>query len=169
MFEVAEERGVEPVDLVLELLHAGETGLVSFNMNDRDVHLLMRQPWTMTSSDGGLTTMGRGVPHPRSYGTFPRKIRMYVVDRGIVMLGNAVRGMTSLSASVFSMTDRGMLREGAVADVVVFDLASVRDRATYADPHRLSEGIVYSLVNGELAIDEGRFTNVMSGRVLGRR
>ncbi len=168
MLEVAEERGMEPVDLVLELLQAGETGLVSFNMNDRDMHLLMRQPWTMTSSDGGLTTMGRGVPHPRYYGTFPRKIRMYVLDRGIVTLENAVRGMTSLSASVFSMADRGMLREGAVADVVVFDLASVRDRATYADPHQLSEGIVYLLVNGELAIDDGRFTNVMSGRVLGR-
>ena len=166
--EVADERGMEPVQLAIDLLRAGGAGLVSFNMHDDDVATLMRQPWTMTSSDGSITQMGRGVPHPRWYGTFPRKIRKYVLEDGVIDLTTAIRSMTSLSAGVMRLTDRGMLRPGAVADIVVFDLERVRDKATYTEPHQLSEGMVYVLVNGRLAVDEGEFTDVMSGRVLKR-
>jgi N-acyl-D-aspartate/D-glutamate deacylase len=164
--DVADERGMEPVDLTVELLKHGGAGLVSFNMLEDDVATLMRQPWTMTSSDGSITQMGRGVPHPRWYGTFPRKIRKYVVENSVVDLETAVRSMTSLSAGVMGLPDRGVIRTGAVADIVVFDLARVRDLATYDDPHHYCEGMVYVVVNGELAIDGEEFTGVMGGRVL---
>jgi N-acyl-D-aspartate/D-glutamate deacylase len=163
---VAERGRVEPVDAVLALLRAGDAGIVSFNMLDEDVDRLMRQPWTMTSSDGDLVPMGEGVPHPRSYGTYPRKLREYVVERGVVDLATAVRSMTSLPATVFRIADRGVLRPGALADVVVFDLARVRDPATFADPHRLAEGMVHVWVNGRPAVGEGRLAPGRHGRVL---
>ncbi|MEE8573617.1 MAG: D-aminoacylase [Gemmatimonadota bacterium] len=166
---VADERGVEPVDLALQLLETGGAGVVSFNMHQEDVDLLMAQPWTMTSSDGGLVPMNQGVPHPRYYGTFPRKIREYVLERGVMDLGAAIRSMTAMSAAVFRIPDRGLIRPGTVADIVVFDLETITDKATYTDPHQLSEGMVYVMVNGELAIDGGEFTGVMAGRVLQRR
>lgn len=164
--QVADERGMEPVDLAIELLKAGGARLVSFNMQEADVELLMRQPWTMTSSDGGLTVMGEGVPHPRWYGTFPRKIRRYALERRVVDLATAVRSMTSMSATVFGMTDRGVLRPGAVADIVVFDLERLRDPATYQDPHQLSEGMVHVLVNGSFAVENERFADERYGQVL---
>jgi N-acyl-D-aspartate/D-glutamate deacylase len=166
---VAQRGGVEPVDAVLELLRTGNPGVVSFNMLDADVDLLMRQPWMMTSSDGDLVPMGEGVPHPRSYGTYPRKIREYVVERGVMDLAAAIRSMTSLPATVFRIPDRGTLREGAVADVVVFDLARVNDPATFSDPHKLAEGMVHVLVNGRPAVDQGRFSAQLHGRVLSLR
>jgi N-acyl-D-aspartate/D-glutamate deacylase len=164
--DVADERGLHPSDQAMELLQTGGAGLVSFNMHDDDIATLMQQPWTMTCSDGSITQMGEGVPHPRWYGTFPRKIRKYVIEEGVIDLPTAIRSMTSLSAAVMGLPDRGLLVPGAVADIVVFDFERVRDKATYTDPHQLSEGMVYVLVNGEFAVDEGEFTDVMSGTVL---
>ena len=164
--DVADERGLHPADMAMELLRSGGAGLVSFNMHDDDIALLMQQPWTMTCSDGSITQMGNGVPHPRWYGTFPRKIRKYVIEEGVIDLPTAIRSMTSLSASVMGLPDRGLLEQGKVADVVVFDLDRVTDKATYTDPHQLSEGMVYVLVNGEFAVDNGEFTDVRSGRAL---
>ena len=166
MEEVAQERGVEPAELALQLLEAGGAGLVNFNMDAGDIAALMRQPWTMTSSDGGLTAMGRGVPHPRFYGTFPRKIRKYVREDGVLELTAAIRSMTSLPASVFGMTDRGVVRVGAIADVVVFDLERFVDKATYTDPHQLAEGVVYVFVNGQVAVERGEFGVELHGDVL---
>lgn len=168
LLAVARERGLEPVDLALEFLADGGAGLVSFNMRDEDVETLMRRPWTMTASDGGLVPMGRGSPHPRSYGTFPRKIRHYALDRGVVDLASAVRSMTALPAAVFRMRDRGVIRTGAAADVVVFDLERLRDTATYDDPHRLAEGMVHVIVNGTPAVADAEFTGRLAGRVLER-
>ncbi len=165
---VAAERRLEPVDLAIQLVQAGSAGIVSFNMSDADVEHLMRQPWMMTSSDGDLVPMDRGVPHPRIYGAFPRKIRVYVVEKGIIDLADAVRSMTTLPAAVFRISDRGALRPGMLADIVVFDPERLTDRATYADPHQLSEGMVYVLVNGQVAMDGGMFTAVRAGRVLRR-
>lgn len=167
--DVADDRGLEPPDLVMELLLAGGAAIVSFNMHDEDVERLMRQPWTMTASDGEYVRMGAGVPHPRAYGTFPRKIRTYVLEKGTVDLATAIRSMTYLPASVFRMQDRGILRAGAAADVVVFDLERVRDLATFREPHQLSEGMVHVLVNGRFAIEDGRFREELHGRVLSRR
>lgn len=166
---VAQERGVHPADLAMDLLRDGGASVVSFNMNDDDIATFMRQNWTMTSSDGNVTQIGRGVPHPRWYGTFPRKIRKYVIEDRVVELAHAIRSMTSLSAGVMRLEGRGALAPGNVADVVVFDLERIRDRATFDDPHQLCEGLDYVLVNGSFAVDDGEFADAMSGRVLSRR
>jgi N-acyl-D-amino-acid deacylase len=164
--DLAAERGQDPIDTAIDLIKAGSVSIVSFNMHDDDVEALMRQPWTMTSSDGGLVPMGEGVPHPRTYGAFARKIRLYVNEKGTLSLSHAIRSMTSLPATVFGMPDRGVLRAGAAADIVVFDLAAVHDRAEYTDPHHYSEGMVYVFVNGVAAVRDGGFTGDLSGRVL---
>lgn len=165
---VATERGAHPADVALDLLREGDASLVSFNMDEADVVRLMRQPWTATASDGGLTTLGTGMPHPRWYGTFPRKIRRYVLEEGVVDLGSAIRSMTSLPAAIAGLADRGLVAPGRVADLVVFDLDRLRDVATYDDPHRLAEGMVWVVVGGEIAWENGRPTGVLAGRVLRR-
>jgi len=166
--QVADERKLDPVDAAIALAAKGDAGITSFNMDEKDIATFMRQTWTMTCSDGDLVPMGQGVPHPRAYGTFPRKIRKYVVEEKVIPLETAIHSMTGLPAAVFHVADRGTLRAGAFADVVVFDLAKVRDKATYTEPHQLSEGMVYVLVNGKLAVDGGKVTDARGGRVLKR-
>lgn len=165
---VATERGLDPVDQALTMLNDGGAGLVSFNMIDDDIRTLMRQPWTMTSSDGGLVRMGVGVPHPRYYGTFPRRIRKYVIEDSVTTMAQAIRSMTSLPAAVFRMDRRGRLEAGMYADVVVFDPARLRDRATFDRPHQLAVGVVYVLVNGGIAVERGTFSDRRWGTVLQR-
>ena len=167
--EVARERGSDPVDEALRIVGEGGASIVSFNMNEDDVQTLMRQPWTMTASDGDLVPWQEGVPHPRSYGTFPWKIQHYVVEEGVVTLEEAIRSMTSLPARVFRMADRGMVEPGRVADLVVFDLDALRSPATFTDPHQLAEGVVHLWVGGRAAIQDGDFLNARAGRVLRRR
>ncbi len=167
--EVATERGVHPIDLALELVRDGGPGIISFNMHEDDIRTLMRQPWTMTASDGALPRMGVGFPHPRAYGTFPRKLRRYALDGGVVDLASAIRSMTSLPATVFRMKDRGVLRPGAIADIVVFDAARVTDRATFQEPHQLADGMVHVLIRGRFAVRDGRLTQDRLGKVLDRR
>lgn len=166
--EIAEARGADPVESALELIEQGDPGIVSFNMSDEDVATLMKQPWTMTASDGGLVPLGKGVPHPRNYGTFPRKIRKFVKETDVIDLNFAVRSMTHLPAAVYDITRRGLLHEGAFADIVVFDLARLEDKATFQQPHQYSEGMLYVLVNGTFAIQEGQFTGALGGHVLSR-
>jgi N-acyl-D-amino-acid deacylase len=167
---VAAERGLSELDTAFEMIRSGSTpGIISFNMHDDDIARYMRQPWMMTSTDGGLSIMGDGVPHPRNYGAFARKIRKYVVADRIIDLPFAVRSMSALAAEVFGMERRGVIQEGAIADIAVFDLAAVNDPATFDDPHRLSEGMVYVFVNGVLAVDGGSFTDALAGQVLHRR
>lgn len=164
--DLAAERGGDPVDVAIAIIREGGAGIVSYNMDERDVEHLMRQPWMMTSSDGDLVPAGRGVPHPRVYGAFPRKLRRYVFEKEVLTLAEAIRSMTSLPAAVFSIPDRGIVHEGMIADLVVFDPRTVTDRATYADPHRLSEGMVHVIVNGTPAVADGQFTGARAGRVL---
>ncbi|HEX2719306.1 MAG TPA: amidohydrolase family protein, partial [Gemmatimonadaceae bacterium] len=118
--QVADARREDPVIAALALLTRAQAGIVSFNMDSADVAAFMRQRWTMTSSDGDLVPMGRGVPHPRAYGTFPRKLRKYALDERVVELADAIRSMTTLPATVMRMEGRGQLRPGSYADVVVF-------------------------------------------------
>jgi N-acyl-D-amino-acid deacylase len=166
--QIAEQRGVPPERAALDLLARGNASIVSFNMSERDIEHIMRQPFTMTSSDGALGLMTEGQPHPRDYGAFARKLSVYVRERQIIGVEAAIRSMTSLPASVFGITDRGCIREGAFADLAIFDPAAVRDRATYTAPHQLAEGMRYVLVNGVVVIDEGRFTAELPGRVLSK-
>ncbi|MCX6552637.1 MAG: D-aminoacylase [Acidobacteria bacterium] len=165
---VARARTVDPLDVALAIFEKGNASVVSFAMIEDDVRTFLRKPWVMTASDGDLVPFDQGVPHPRSYGTFPRKLQRYVVDEPVITLDQAIRSMTSLPARVFRMPDRGELRPGAIADIVVFDLARVRERATYTEPHQLSEGMVHVFVNGRAAISDGKVTGDRAGRVLRR-
>jgi len=164
--ELAQKSAKAPEELALDLLTRADASLVSFNMSERDIELIMRQPWTMTCTDGDLVPMGQGKPHPRAYGAFPRKLRLYVRDRQIIDLPFALRSMTSLPAQVFALKDRGQIRPGAFADIVLFDPAKVNDAATYLEPHQLAEGMTHIIVNGVLVRENGRFTNELPGRVL---
>ena len=166
---LASARSQEPVDVALALLENGGAGLVSFNMSELDIEHIMKKDFTMTCSDGGLVRLGEGKPHPRYYGTFPRKIRRYVAERGAISLPHAIRSMTSLPATVFGFEDRGFVREGMWADIVIFDLERVRDVATFQEPHQFAEGMLNVLVNGRVAIRDGRFTDALAGSVLDSR
>ena len=163
---LAAKAGVAPEEYALQLLEKGDASLVSFNMSEGDIEGIMKQPWTMTCTDGDLVRMGEGVPHPRAYGAFARKLKKYVAERGTINVADAVRSMTTLPAAVFGLKDRGQLRAGAFADVLIFDLSKVNDAATYEKPHQLSEGIDDIIVNGELARRNGKFTSALAGRVL---
>ncbi|MBL8984659.1 MAG: amidohydrolase family protein [Gemmatimonadetes bacterium] len=167
--EIASLRNTTPIEAAVRILAAGGAGIVSFNMDEADIAAFMRQPWTMTSSDGTLVPMNEGVPHPRAYGTFPRKLRRYVVERRVVSLEAAVRSMTSLPASVFRLADRGVIRPGAKADLLVFDLDRLRDPTDFQRPHRLAEGIGIVLVDGGIAYEDGRAGSGRFGSVLSRR
>lgn len=166
--QIAEARRKTPEAAALEIVDAGNASIVSFNMSEEDILALMRRPWMMTSSDGGLSAPGEGRPHPRNYGAFTRKLTRYVLDRGALSLEDAIRSMTSLTASTFGLDRRGALEPGAFADIVIFDPAALRERATYAEPHQLSEGMWLVLVNGQPAIENGSFTGKRAGRVLKR-
>ncbi len=165
---IARAKRLEPVDAAIEIILAGGASIVSFNMSEQDIRAFMVQPWTMTCSDGELVALGEGVPHPRSYGPFPRKLRRYVVEENVLPLERAIHSMTGLPAAVLRVRDRGAIRPGAAADVVIFDLAAVRDRATYDQPHQLSQGMRHVFVNGLAAIEDGLPTSVRGGRVLRR-
>ncbi|HUR56820.1 MAG TPA: amidohydrolase family protein, partial [Opitutaceae bacterium] len=162
---IARAQGAEPVDVALDLIARGEPRALTFTMRDEDVIAFMRQPWTMTGSDG----FGVAEPHPRSYGTFPRKLRVYALDRKIISLERAIQSMTGQPAEVLGITDRGFLRPGAYADVVVFDPAKVRDKSTFEESRQLAEGMIHVFVNGRAALADGQFTDTRAGRVLSRR
>ncbi len=164
--QIAKARGVTPEAAALEIIAKGGASIVSFNMSEADIRHIMTRPYTMASSDGGLVLPTEGKPHPRDYGAFARRLAVYVRERQVVSLEFAIRSMTSLPATVFGLTGRGAIREGAAADIAVFDPASVKDVATYADPHRLAEGMSYVIVNGVVVIREGQFTEALPGRVL---
>jgi N-acyl-D-aspartate/D-glutamate deacylase len=164
--EVAQQQNISPVKMAIKLIKKGRPSIVSFNMSEEDVNRFMRQRWTMTCSDGGLVPFDSGVPHPRNYGTFPRKIRKYVLEKHVLDLPSAIRSMTSLPAGVYDMVDRGLLREGATADITIFDKEHIRDKATFQDPHQYSKGIKYVLVNGKLAVSNGKLTGIKGGKVL---
>jgi N-acyl-D-amino-acid deacylase len=164
--EIATLKGVTPVRAAMGLIAAGNAQIVSFNMAEPDIEAIMQAPFTMASSDGGLPRPGVGHPHPRDYGAFARRLAVYVRDRHVVPLEFAIRSMTSLPASVFGMTDRGVIRPEAVADLVIFDPAAIRDTATYAEPQKLATGVSHVFVNGVAVLDDGAFTDAAPGRVL---
>ncbi len=169
LLEISSNLKKAPVDAAIEIILLGNPSVVSFNMSDDDITYFMKQPYVMTGSDGSIVTFGQGVPHPRNYGTFARKIRVYVLEKKILTMEQAIHAATGLPASILGLRDRGLLKEGYAADIVVFDPVSIRDRATYAQPHQYCEGIDLVLVNGTLAVDAGRITGTLAGKPLRSR
>ena len=151
---------------ILEMYEAGGAGMVYHGMSEADVRQIMREPFTMIASDSGVRRFGEGMPHPRGYGNNARVLGLYVRDLKIITLEDAVRKMTSLPAQTFRLQDRGLLREGMAADVVVFDEKLVADRATFEQPHQYAAGIRYVFVNGVAVLDDGRMTTARPGVAL---
>jgi N-acyl-D-amino-acid deacylase len=172
--ERAKARGTpqEPLDEFFDLLidEGGSISTVYDHHTEKDMNLALIQPWCGVGSDGyALAVEGelrRGNPHPRSFGTFPRVLGLYVRERKLLSLEEAVRRMTSLNAAKIGLTDRGILRPGMVADITVFDADRIRDRATYDAPFQYAEGVEYVLVNGELVLDRGKHTGALPGKAL---
>ncbi len=167
--QIAKARGVTPAEAAVDILLKGGASIVSFNMSEDDIRAFMQQPWTMTSSDGDLSLPGPSRPHPRGHGAFARKLSVYVRERNVVSLEEAVRAATSAPARVFEFAGRGELREGAFADVIIFDPDKVKDLATYSDPHQHATGMRWVLVNGRVVMDDGVATGVLAGVVLRRQ
>lgn len=165
---IAKQRKADAVEVAIELIAKGSANIFSFNMNETDVRAFMAQPWTMTSTDGLLLSEDNGIPHPRTYGTFPKKLRRYAIDDPVLTLEQAVHSMSGLTASIMRLRDRGVIRVGARADLVVFDPKTLRDNATYENPRQLSSGVTFVVVNGVVAVSDGRITQERGGRVLSR-
>jgi N-acyl-D-amino-acid deacylase len=169
--DIAKLEGKEPLDSVFDLLLAEEAQVrvVIFGMSEDDVRRVMRSPNMMVGSDGRAVTpegiLGRGKPHPRYYGTFPRVLGHYVRE-GVLSLPEAVRKMTSMPAQRLGLWDRGLLREGFVADMAVFNQDLVRDEAIFTDPHRFASGILHVIVNGTIVIDDSEHMGTLPGRAL---
>jgi N-acyl-D-amino-acid deacylase len=159
---------VDEAETVLDILEQGMPSMVYHSMSMDDVERIIKYPHTAVASDGGIREFGQGVPHPRSYGTNARVLSDFVRARGFLTLEDAIRRMTSLPARTFGLADRGQVREGMAADLVIFDPARVQDKATYQSPHQFSEGFDHVLVNGVAMVDGGKLTDSRGGRVLRR-
>ena len=157
------------IETILDLMNAGGASMIYLLMGDVDIERIMRYPFTAVASDGGITQLGVGNPHPRSYGTNARVLAEYVRTRGVLTLEDAVRRMTSLPARTFSLHDRGLVREGLAADLVIFDPARVEDKATYTKPHQYAQGFDFVLVNGRVTVDDGKLTNARAGQTLRKK
>lgn len=170
--ELADERGVDPVEMAIALQLEGDptrrggARLRGFSLSEIDVENFYAQPWVMTASDAGITLPGDGFVHPRFYGTFPRRIRHYAINRGIGSVADAVRSMTSLPAQVLGLGDRGSIRVGNHADLVIFDLETLRDTAEPLDPHQYAEGVEQVILGGEFLVRNGELTWALPGSVI---
>ncbi len=166
---IARNEGTTPLEVVLDIERHGGAQAINFGMSEDDVRLAMTRDFVATASDGGTHLAGSGDrPHPRAYGTFPRKIR-YAQDDKVLTLEAAIRSGSGLPASVLGLPERGTIRKGNFADLIVFDPATFRDTATFDDPTRYASGLAYAMVNGKLAIEQGKLTTTLAGRVLRRQ
>jgi N-acyl-D-amino-acid deacylase len=153
-------------DLIIDMMYKGGASMVFHGMGEEDVKNIMQYPFNMFASDASIRVYKSGVPHPRGYGTNARVLGKYVREEKVITLEEGIRRMTSLPAQKFGFKDRGLLKEGMAADIVVFDAATVKDKSTYADPHQYSEGFKYVLVNGQVVVEDGKHTGTRSGALL---
>ena len=170
---IAKDRGISPVDAAIWIQmngsdRPGGARMRGYSLSEIDIEHIMQQDFTATCTDGDTVEFGQGVPHARFYGTMPRKIRRYSMDRGIIGLPFAIRSMTSLPAQIMRLPDRGWIRTGYWADLVIFD-ESVADRATFTEPHQYPAGIPFVFVNGVAVVDDGKFTKALPGKVVSPR
>jgi dihydroorotase/N-acyl-D-amino-acid deacylase len=154
--------------LVLEAMMNGGGNAIYHVLDEQDVRRIMASPFTMIASDGRLSQPGDGHPHPRAYGTFPRVLGEYVREQRVLTLPAAIHKMTQMPATRLGLRDRGVLRTGAFADVVVFDAATVKDQSTFTEPHQYPTGIETVVINGRLAVVAGKPTGTRAGRVITR-
>lgn len=174
--ELSAMRGQSAIDLAVALQLEGYRGLRGgarirgFSLSEVDIDAYAAKPWVATATDGGVALPGDGpATHARFYGTFPRKLRHYALERGVLSLEDAVRSATSLPARILGLDDRGWVRAGMAADIVVFDFDRVRDTATFFEPHQYAEGIDFVLVNGEPVVEDGSPTFALPGEVIPSR
>jgi dihydroorotase/N-acyl-D-amino-acid deacylase len=169
--EIAKLQNKDAMDALFDILTLDPSAEVAvFGMSQPDVTLALQQPWVSIDNDSSGTSpegiLGQSHPHPRAYGTFPRVLAKYVREEKVLTLEDAIRKFSALPAQRMHLADRGVLKDGMWADVVIFDPSTVRDRATFDNPNQLSEGMEYVLVNGVPVIDQGKMTGALPGKVL---
>lgn len=156
----------EEAETILDMMEKGGAQMVYHAMNEADVKYIMTYPYAMVGADAGVPTPGSGMPHPRGYGTNARILGKYVRDENIISLEEAIRRMTSLAAQKFNLKNRGLLKEGMAADIVIFNEQEVNDKATFENPHQYSVGFKFIIVNGQLTVENGQSTGQKGGVVL---
>jgi N-acyl-D-aspartate/D-glutamate deacylase len=159
--QIAVSRGTDAISAALDIVLAGDASVASFNMDEGDIVKFMKQDFVFTGSDGSAG-------HPRKFGTFPKKMREYVLTKRVLTLEEMVHRSSGAPAAALGIAERGTLASGQFADVIVFDTATVRDRSTYEQPELLAEGMRYVLVNGQVAVKDGKLTDALAGRGLAR-
>ena len=173
--EIARLWRVDPVEAAIQIqlegvpTRAGGARMRGFSMDEKDMEAFAKQPWVATSTDAGISLLdGPASTHARFYGSFPRKIRHYAIDRGAISIESAIRSSTSLPALIMGLKDRGIIREGMIADLVIFDLAALRDKATFFEPHQYSDGVEHVFVNGVAVVASSKPTWALPGKVITR-
>jgi N-acyl-D-aspartate/D-glutamate deacylase len=164
--QLAEERKQDATELAIEILKGGGASIVNFGMHEDDVRYAMRLPWVATASDGSAKNVSLDQPHPRSFGTFTRKLGVYAIGEKVLPLAQAIRSSSALPAEILGLADRGTLEVGKVADIVIFDPKTIRDRATFDAPYQYSDGVRYVFVAGTPAIYSGTPTGALAGRAI---
>ena len=156
----------DEAETVMDMMSEGGASMIFHGMGDEDVKRIMQYPFNMFASDASIRIYGQGAPHPRGYGTNARVLSKYVREENVLTLEEAVRRMTSLPAQKFALSDRGLLREGMAADILVFDEKEVQDLSTFEQPHAYSKGFHWVIVNGVLVVDAGKHLGSRSGKAL---
>ena len=169
LLQIAIDEKKPPEEIAIEIARGGGALIVDFMMNEDDVRYLLKFPWMATASDGRAYVRSNDQPHPRSYGTFPRKIGYFAMREKLLSLAQAIHSCSGLPAEIMGMTDRGFVKPNMYADLVVFDPYEFIDRATYDDPHQYSSGVVHVLVNGRPAILQRQATGELPGRAIRKR
>jgi N-acyl-D-aspartate/D-glutamate deacylase len=167
---IATQTSRTPLDVALDIMSRGGAQVVSFGMNEDEVRLFMREPFVATASDGSAMALdSSSQPHPRSFGCFPRKIGYYAIEGDVLPLAQAIRSASGLPADILGLPERGYIKVGHFADVVVLDPKTFRDQATFAKPLAWSTGVKLLLVNGQIAVEDGQPTEKLAGRAIRHR
>lgn len=164
--EISEVLDLPVEKTVVYLCLNGDPSIISFNMDESDVNYFMKKDYVMTCSDGHVPVSKEEKVHPRSYGAFTRKIRKYVIEDKVISMEHAIRAATSLPASMLGLNDRGLLKEGFVADIVIFEPEDIRDEASFEDPQKNSSGLTFLLINGEIVIENYNYNGKLAGKPL---
>ncbi|NQT13580.1 MAG: amidohydrolase family protein, partial [Planctomycetes bacterium] len=168
--QLAAEKDCDAIDLVLQIQRDGGASVVNFTISEEDARYVMTVPWVATASDGAARFPSpTACPHPRNFGTFPRKVGHYALNQNVLPLAQAIRSCTGLPADIIGLTDRGYLRPGASADVLVFDPKTFIDRATFEKPQQYSTGVRYLFIAGKSTLEDGKPSGALHGRSLRHR